>query len=147
MGGLQIFICNILVFANYKLIPFLLAIAFLFFLWNIARYFVIESGNEKSRDKAKNSALYGIIGLVVILSLWGIVNIITRGLFGFSGYQDGLLPDYRNSQFQQYAPGTQYEAPVVAPRTTCPDPNAPTPTNTGAPGGNPDGPYSAPLLF
>ena len=56
------------------IIPFLYAIAFLFFLFGVARFFFSDS--EENRKKGKDFALYGIIGFFVLFSVWGIVKLL-----------------------------------------------------------------------
>ncbi len=80
------------VFINNTLIPLLFGIALLFFLFNIARYFIIDAENKDSRDKAKNSALYGIAAFVLLVSIWGIVNMFVSSL-GITG-SEAICPDY-----------------------------------------------------
>ncbi|QQR64887.1 hypothetical protein IPH92_05045 [Candidatus Kaiserbacteria bacterium] len=89
---LQTFLVNIITFLNETIVPFIIVIAFLVFLWNIVRYFIIEGANEKEHENAKSLALWGIMAFVIILSLWGIVNIFVDG-FGFGG-GPVITPDY-----------------------------------------------------
>lgn len=56
------------------IIPFLYAIAFLFFLFGVARFFFSDS--EENRKKGKDFALYGIIGFFILFSVWGIVKLL-----------------------------------------------------------------------
>jgi hypothetical protein len=79
-------------FINTSLIPLLIAIALLVFLWNATRYFIIGGAEEESREKAKSLAIWGILAFVVITGVWGIVNIVIE-LFGFGG-TTSILPDY-----------------------------------------------------
>jgi len=46
---------------------------------------------EEKREEAKNTVLYGIIGLFVMISIWGLVNILTNtaGLGNNSGPTGG----------------------------------------------------------
>jgi len=76
------------------LIPLLFSIAFLFFLINMVRYFIIGGANEESQKKAKQSALYGFIAFVFLISLWSIVSLFVNGI-GIS-QQNSLCPDYLN---------------------------------------------------
>jgi len=94
IGGMDIqtFLAKILTFINSAVIPFLLALAFLFFLWNAARYFIFESDSEEGRTKASRLAFYGIGAFVFIVSLWGIVNLLVGGL-GFNR-NTPITPDY-----------------------------------------------------
>ncbi len=88
---LQTLLANILKFLNTTIIPLLMAIAFLVFIWNIARYFIIGGANEESQEKARSLALWGIAAFVVMISLWGIVNLFVNGL-GLKN--DPITPDY-----------------------------------------------------
>ncbi|OGG93967.1 hypothetical protein A2609_02385 [Candidatus Kaiserbacteria bacterium RIFOXYD1_FULL_47_14] len=65
---------------NSYLVPLLIALAFATFLWGIYKYFIRDADNETEREKGKTFALYGIIGLVIIFSIWGIVSIFTSTL-------------------------------------------------------------------
>jgi hypothetical protein len=60
-----------------KGIPILYALAFLYFVAGMARYFFMGQG-EENREKGKQMMLYGLIGLVVMFVIWGVVN----GLIG-----------------------------------------------------------------
>lgn len=55
-------------------IPLLYAIAFLFFLFGVARFFFSDS--EENREKGKKFALWGIIAFFVLSSVWGIVKLL-----------------------------------------------------------------------
>ena len=61
-------------FANNSLIPLLFALAFLFFLVGLVRFFF--SGGDENREKGRQFVLWGIIGFVVLFSIWGIVNLL-----------------------------------------------------------------------
>lgn len=61
---------------NDYLVPILFAIAFIVFLWGVYKYFILGAADEKSRTDGKQFVLWGIIGFVVISSVWGIVNIV-----------------------------------------------------------------------
>lgn len=55
-------------------IPFLYALAFLFFLFGVARFFFSES--EENRKKGRDFALWGIFGFFILASVWGIVKLL-----------------------------------------------------------------------
>jgi hypothetical protein len=88
----QSFIANFLVFSNTVLIPFLLGIAFLFFIFNVIRFFVAGGGNEDARTNAKNLAIYGVLAFVTMVVFWGIINLLA-GSLGFAG-KNVPTPDY-----------------------------------------------------
>ena len=53
----------------------LVALAVVFFLYGILKY-ITAGDDEEKRSKMKNVMIYGIIGLFVMISFWGIVNIL-----------------------------------------------------------------------
>jgi len=58
-------------------IPVLGSAILLVFMWNSARYiFSADNVEEKGRGKALIG--WGIVGLFVVFSLWGIVNVIAN---------------------------------------------------------------------
>ena len=73
------------------IIPLLVALAFFVFLWGLVQFFV-NSNNESKRDDGKGLMLWGIVGFVIIVSVWGIVALIANGL-GFAGGNQPSLPD------------------------------------------------------
>ncbi len=68
---------------NGILVPVLLAIAFIVFLWGVYKYFILGATEEKSRENGRQFVLWGVIGFVVILSVWGLVGIVGNA-FGLS---------------------------------------------------------------
>jgi len=65
---------------NSVFVPILFAIAFLVFLWGVYKYFILGAADEKSRTDGKQFVLWGLIGFVVISSVWGLVNIVQKTL-------------------------------------------------------------------
>ncbi len=58
------------------IVPVLFSLAFLFFIFGLARYLIVGQGNEESREKGKKVMIYGLAGLVVMFLLWGIINLL-----------------------------------------------------------------------
>lgn len=83
-AGLEDLIKGFVGFLSDVVIPFLFAIAFLIFAFNVIRYFVFGSTSEEGRDNAKNLAIYSVLAFVVLVVFWGIVNGISS-LLGFGG--------------------------------------------------------------
>lgn len=81
-----------LAFSNKVLIPFALGVAFLFFLINVIRFFVIQGSEEDGRKNAKNLAIYGVLGFVILVVFWGIVNLLA-GSIGLNA-ETAPTPDY-----------------------------------------------------
>jgi len=94
---LQTLLSNFLKFLDTTVVPFLIAIAFLVFVWNIARYFIIGGANEESQEKARSLAIWGIAAFVIMISLWGIVNLFVNGL---NLKNDPITPDYMKMKGQ-----------------------------------------------
>ena len=82
-GEINTFFAKISAFINGTLIPLLFGVALLVFLWGIFKYFILGGGDEGKREEGKQLMLYAIIGFVVMVSVFGIVNAIAGGL-GFS---------------------------------------------------------------
>lgn len=57
----------------FLIVPAVIAIAFLTFLWGVYKYFILNADNETEREKGKQFILWGIIGFAVIVSVWGLV--------------------------------------------------------------------------
>ncbi len=67
-------------FIDQYLVPLIFALAFIVFLWGIFKYFFIGGGSDESRNEGKQFIMYSVIGFVIMLSLWGIVGIISNSL-------------------------------------------------------------------
>jgi Type IV secretion system pilin len=62
---------------NNVLVPVLFAVAFIVFLWGAFEVFIVGANSEEAKEKGKNLMLYGLIGFFVMVSIWGLVNILT----------------------------------------------------------------------
>lgn len=60
-----------------RLIPFVIALTVLIFLWGVFR-FVMSGGDGDKRKEAQGYMIWGIIALFVMVSVWGLVNILVR---------------------------------------------------------------------
>ena len=66
---------SVITFTNFTLVPLLIAIAFIVFLWGIYNYFIWGANSEDKRKEGKNFVFYAVIGFVIIFSLWGIIHV------------------------------------------------------------------------
>lgn len=57
-------------------VPLLFSLAVVLFIWGIIQYF-LNAENEEKRKKGKSFMLWGIIALFVMVSMWGLVGILT----------------------------------------------------------------------
>ena len=69
---------------NDVFVPVLFAVAFIVFVWGAFETFIVGAGSEEVKEKGKNLMLWGLIGFFVMVSVWGLVNILT-GSVGFGG--------------------------------------------------------------
>lgn len=60
------------------IIPLIFTFAFLFFLWNVIRF--MNASESKNKEEAKERMWWGIIALFVMLSVWGIIKILSNTL-------------------------------------------------------------------
>lgn len=55
-----------------KLIPIMFALAIIYFFWGVTQY-IRGAGDPKKASEGKSIMIYGIIGLAVMASLYGII--------------------------------------------------------------------------
>ncbi len=60
-----------------SIIPLLFAVAVVMFVWGAIKFFIIEVDEESKREQGRQFMLWGIIALAVMISMWGLVNILT----------------------------------------------------------------------
>lgn len=71
---------DIVELVNTSVVPLIYALAFLLFIFGMVRFFFF--GGEENREKGKTFMLWGIIGFVVMFSVWGIVRLLLTALPG-----------------------------------------------------------------
>lgn len=69
--------------------PIIISIAVIYFVYQVMMYTI--SGDEDKKKAAKDGMIYGIIGLFVMVSIWGLVGILS-GTFGFGTQTTPTLP-------------------------------------------------------
>lgn len=62
-----------------RVIPFIIALTVLWFLFGIFK-FVISAGDAEGRKEAQGYIIWGIVALFVMVSVWGLVNILVRSV-------------------------------------------------------------------
>jgi uncharacterized membrane protein YidH (DUF202 family) len=60
-----------------SVIILLIGLAMLYFIWGIVE-FIGKSGDEEGRKEGKSKMIWGIIALFVIVSMWGLVGLLTN---------------------------------------------------------------------
>ena len=59
------------------LVPFIIALAMLVFLWGIFKL-VFAGGSDKDVTEGTKFMTWGIVSLFVMVSVWGLVNVLVR---------------------------------------------------------------------
>jgi predicted PurR-regulated permease PerM len=67
---------GVIQFINTILVPLIFALAFFVFIWGVFQYFIAGGHDEEKKEKGKSLMLYGLIGFFVMVSVWGLVNIL-----------------------------------------------------------------------
>lgn len=80
-------IINMFTTIGLKVIPFIGSLAFLVFVFGIVRF--IKSAGEGDIKKSKEFIIWGVIGMFVLATIWGIIA-FARGEFGFGGGEFGI---------------------------------------------------------
>ena len=76
-GTFGLLLTNILAFANTVLIPFIIGIGFLVFVFGMFQYFIAGGANEEKKEAGKSLMIYATLGFVLIIVFWGVVNLLT----------------------------------------------------------------------
>jgi hypothetical protein len=82
--GLNDLLSNTTTFISSTLIPFLFGIAFLVFIINAVRFFVVQSGNQDGQENARNLITYSVLAFVFLAIFYGVVTLIA-GSIGLEG--------------------------------------------------------------
>jgi len=72
-GTLFNFLCTIKNLFN-TIIPVLVALGVVYFVWGVITYVI--ASDEEAKKSGRDRMIYGIIGLAVIIGLWGLVGIL-----------------------------------------------------------------------
>lgn len=75
-----------------RIVPLIISIAVVYFIYQVFMYAV--AGDEEKKAAAKKQMIWGIIGIFVMVSVWGLVAILqsTFGTSGVTGNIGNQLP-------------------------------------------------------
>ena len=126
--NLQSYIADFITVVNNIIIPFILGIAFLFFIINVIRFFVIGGTTDEGKQKSKQLAVYSVAAFVFILLFWGLVNLFTSSL-GLTrlGNSESNCFDYdttclTGNSLPAVSPTPSPHPPIFVPPTPSPHP-------------------------
>jgi len=84
------------------LIPILIGLAVLMFIWGIFRYYASDNANTKK--EAVKIIGYGVVSIFVMVSLWGLVNFIAYSLrLNINGSGSGNTLPPKNINVEVYS--------------------------------------------
>jgi len=61
---------------NGVFVPLIFALAFVVFLFGIFQYFILGGSDEEKKQQGRSLMIWGIIGFFVMVSVWGLVNLL-----------------------------------------------------------------------
>jgi hypothetical protein len=82
---------TIIYLINNVFVPILFAIAFIVFLYGVAKTYIFSHGEPAEVSEGHKLILWGILGFAVMVSLWGLVNVVAN-TFQLSGVGAPQLP-------------------------------------------------------
>ena len=74
-GTIEAVVCKLGTILN-TIIPILVVLGVVYFIWGVIS--MVIANDEEAKTKGRNRMIYGIIGLVVIVGMWGLVGIVTK---------------------------------------------------------------------
>ena len=73
--GIGLILCRTGVFIN-SVIPILITLGVVYFIWGVISYAIAK--DEEAKTKGKGAMIWGLIALLVIVSIWALVGVIQR---------------------------------------------------------------------
>lgn len=91
-GSIEGILCRVLNVINGYIIPLLIALAVVWFIWGVVQF--ITAKDEEKKGEARSTMIHGIIALFVIVAMWGLVSLV-RNFFGVNTGGLGDQPDLK----------------------------------------------------
>ena len=73
--GIGLIICRIGVFIN-SAVPILITLGVVYFIWGVISYAIAK--DEEAKTKGRGAMIWGLIAILVIVSIWALVGVIQR---------------------------------------------------------------------
>lgn len=64
------------------IVPLLFSLALLVIIWRLVDAWIINAGDVKKLEEGRKYALWGIIILVIMSTIWAILRLLRNSLFG-----------------------------------------------------------------
>ncbi|HEV7121222.1 MAG TPA: hypothetical protein VGN56_00175 [Candidatus Paceibacterota bacterium] len=134
-GSLQYIISYVIDFINQDLVPFVFALAFALFLFGVFRFYFVKGADDKSRTEGRGFIIWSIVAFAVMVSVWGLVNIV-RGSVPFLNNDQPGIPTFNPATGTSgSAPSTVQGTPATVPGTPSTVQGTPAPAPSAAGGG------------
>lgn len=65
---------------NTIVVPLIMAFAFAVFIFGVVSHFFLHGADDTKRAEGRQFILWGILGMVVLFSVWGMVNLLLSTL-------------------------------------------------------------------
>ena len=65
-----------------SLIPLIIVVIFVVLAWKLIDMFIINAADEQARTNGKRTIIIAVLVMVVVLSIWGILNLLRATVFG-----------------------------------------------------------------
>lgn len=65
---------------NIVVVPVIFSFTFAVFIWGVIKYFFLHSGEETKRAEGREFVLWGLVGMLILFSVWGFVNLLLSTL-------------------------------------------------------------------
>lgn len=62
------------------LVPLAFSLCLLYFFWGMAKYIRMGATSDKAAEEGRRIMIWGVVGLFVALSIWGIISFIQSEL-------------------------------------------------------------------
>ena len=79
-GTIVYMVCQVTTIVT-SLVPILMALGVIYFIYGVATYVI--AADAEAQKAGRDRMIFGIIGLVVIVAIWGLVSVLTS-TFGIS---------------------------------------------------------------
>lgn len=87
-GTLFGILCRVGQFLN-AVVPVLIALAVVYFVWGVISFLIANT--EEAKTTGRDRIIYGIVGLAIIIGMWGLVNLL-RNTFDLNNSTNIELP-------------------------------------------------------
>lgn len=84
-GDLGFILERLIGYLNY-IVPALITVAVVFFIWGVITF--ISSSEEEGKKKGRSRIINGLIGLFVIVAFWGLIAVV-KNSFGIGNTTGG----------------------------------------------------------